>query len=111
AEVRTECRLEQLRFRCTLVPTIEAASGGRPYVTISAYGEMVDVLWKAGQTVTACRLEALWNALANTHTFSLLCGYAMENFYEDAAVDEICSHHSHVVSSTGDVAVVTCAAL
>ena len=68
---------------------------------------MVDVLWKAGQTVAACRLEALWNALANTHAFSLLCGYAMDNFYKDAAVDEICSHHSHVVSSTGAAAAVT----
>jgi hypothetical protein len=97
---------DQSRFRGALVPVIEAACGGRPDVTVRAYGEMVDVLWKAGQTVAACRLEALWNTLANSHAFSLLCGYAMGNVYKDAAVDEICSHHSHVVSSTGDAAVV-----
>jgi len=53
---------------------------------------------EGGQTVAACRLETLWNTLANTHAFSLLCGYAIGNLYKDAAVDEICSHHSHVVS-------------
>jgi len=94
------------RFRDGIVPTIEAACGGQPGVTVRAYGEMVDVLWKRGQTVAATRLETLWNSLANTHAFSLLCGYARGNFYKDAAVEEICSHHTHVVSSTGDVAVV-----
>ena len=47
-----------------------------------AYGEMVDVLWKAGQDVAAIRLEMLWNKLAAMHDFALLCGYAMGNFYK-----------------------------
>jgi hypothetical protein len=106
AQVMVDGMPDHPRFRRALVPVIEAACGGRRDVTVRVYGEMVDVLWKAGQTVAACRLETLWNALANTHAFSLLCGYAMGNFYKDAAVDEICSHHSHVVSSTGDTAVV-----
>jgi hypothetical protein len=43
----------------------------------------------------------LWNQLANTHAFSLLCGYAMGHFYKDANRDEICRHHTHVVSPDG----------
>lgn len=43
----------------------------------------------------------LWNQLALTHDFSLLCGYAMGNFYKDAAVEDICRQHSHVVSAEG----------
>jgi hypothetical protein len=89
-------------FNEAIVPVIQQACGGRSDCIVRAYGEMVDVLWKAGQTVAATRLEMLWNDLAASHSFSLLCGYAMGNFYKDAAVDDICSHHSHVVSDTGD---------
>jgi hypothetical protein len=67
---------------------------------------MVDVLWKGGHTVAATRLEMLWNKLAATHDFSLVCGYSMGNFYKDAAIEEICSHHSHILSGTGEAALV-----
>ena len=41
-----------------------------------------------------------------THDFSLVCGYSMGNFYKDAAIEEICSHHSHILSGTGEAALV-----
>jgi hypothetical protein len=90
-----------------IVPVIEQACRGRKDCVVRAYGEMVDVLWKAGQTVAATRLEMLWNNLAASHAFSLLCGYAMGNFYKDAAVEEICSHHSHVVADSGQAVLFT----
>lgn len=68
---------------------------------IRAYGEMVDLLWKANHTVAAVRLEMLWNQLAATHDFSLLCGYSMGSFYKGAHLAEICDHHTHVVSGAG----------
>jgi hypothetical protein len=89
-------------FTETIGPMIREAGGGRPDCVVRAYGEMVDVLWKDGQTVAATRLETLWNALANSHAFSLLCGYSMGNFYKNAAVEEICNHHSHVISERGE---------
>jgi hypothetical protein len=58
---------------------------------------MVDVLWQDGLTAAAIALEMLWNQLAMTHDFSLLCGYAMGNFYKDAGMRDICAQHSHVV--------------
>ena len=71
---------------------------GRERVSIRAYGEMVDVLWKQGLPDSAIRLEVLWNDLATTHAFSLLCGYAMGNFYKEAGrFAEVCRHHTHVV--------------
>jgi DcmR-like sensory protein len=91
------------RFQNAITPIMERACGGWKECVVRAYGEMVDVLWKGGHTVAATKLETLWNMLANTNRFSLLCGYAMGNFYKEAAVDEICSHHSHVVSSSGEV--------
>jgi hypothetical protein len=47
---------------------------------------------------TAVRLETLWNQLAQSHAFGLLCGYSMGHFYKDAAHQEICRLHTHVSS-------------
>lgn len=90
------------RFRRTVVPLIEKASAGRADSVVRAYGEMVDVLWQSGQTVAATRLEVLWNELATTHDFSLLCGYAMGNFYKDADRGEVCRQHTHVMGDQGE---------
>jgi hypothetical protein len=62
---------------------------------------MVDVLWKKGERDAAIRLEMLWNQLSHIEAFSLLCGYAMGDFYKDANVDDICRQHSHIVSADG----------
>ena len=89
-------------FRNTMIPMLERIAAARASGAIRAYGEMVDVLWRAGHNVAAVKLEMLWNELARTHEFSLLCGYSMGTFYKNAAVDEICAHHTHVVSASGE---------
>jgi hypothetical protein len=62
---------------------------------------MVDLLWKQGQSVAAVRLEMLWNKLAATQDCSLLCGYAMGNFYKGSQQQEICDQHTHVLAADG----------
>jgi hypothetical protein len=84
-------------FNTHLTAAIDRVCRGRKNCTIRAYGEMVDVLWQDGFTTAAIRLEMLWNQLAMTHDFSLLCGYAMGSFYKDAGMRDICALHSHVV--------------
>lgn len=106
AEFMVDGMPDRMRFTHTVAPVIENACRGRKDCVVRAYGEMVDVLWKAGHVGAATRLEMLWNGLARTQSFSLLCGYAMGNFYKDGAVDDICSHHTHVVSEAGTVAAV-----
>ena len=91
-------------FKAKATEAISQVSRGRTDCTIRAYGEMVDLLWKNGHSVAAVRLEMLWNKLAMTHDFSLLCGYAMGNFYKDASINEICQQHTHVVGAGGEVA-------
>ena len=88
-------------FRDAMSEVIATACRERLDCTVRIYGELVDVLWKDGQQEAAIRLEMLWNQLANTRGFSLLCGYAMGNFYKDANVQEVCRHHTHVVSADG----------
>jgi len=77
---------------------ISKEHGGRP---LRAYGEMVDVLWRDGQEAAAIRLETLWNQLADSHEFKLLCGYSMGHFYKRAALEKIKAQHSHLTSDTG----------
>jgi hypothetical protein len=88
-------------FHARITRSIERLCRGRQDCTIRAYGEMVDLLWKDGESTAAVQLEMLWNRLATTHDFSLLCGYAMGNFYKDASVGDICHHHTHVIASDG----------
>lgn len=90
-------------FKDTMLPILETMAGGREHQPMRVYGEMVDLLWRAGQTVAAVKLEMFWNELAQSHDFALLCGYAMGNFYKNASVEEICQQHTHVVSSSGEL--------
>jgi hypothetical protein len=95
---------DENRFTTNMVSAIDRLCRGRTDCVIRAYGEMVDLLWKDGSTLAAVQLEMLWNKLAMTHDFSLLCGYGMGNFYKDANVEDICSQHSHVLSAEGAAA-------
>jgi hypothetical protein len=88
-------------FRHTMSETLKRITRGHEHTTVRAYGEMVDVLWKDGLEAAAIRLETLWNQLANTYDFKLLCGYAMGNFYKGVALDEIRARHSHLVFDDG----------
>ena len=60
-----------------LVAGLRASRGG---AAIRAFGEMVDLLWRDGNSDAATRLEELWNDLATTHRFPLLSAYAMSTF-------------------------------
>ena len=91
-------------FRRNVGQVLEQAIRGRERTPVRAYGEMVDLLWKRGQTDAAIRLEVLWNELASAYSFSLMCGYAMGNFYKQASkMEEVAQQHTHVVGVTSNV--------
>jgi signal transduction histidine kinase len=88
------------RFHTTIGQLIRESLGARPSTGARAYGEMVDLLWKDGNTDGALRLESLWNELLSEHDVTLLCAYALGNFYTEAhtsGFEEICRHHSQVI--------------
>ena len=65
---------------------------------VRAYGEMVDLLWQRGEHEAAAQVEALWNELAATFAFSLLCTYAVNHFPTHGAhYQQICALHTDVV--------------
>ena len=74
-----------------------AAATGRP---VRAYGEMVGLLWEAGDVMAVIELETHWNDLAAAIPFSLYCAYRSESVsgHEHAdALARVCQLHSSVV--------------
>ena len=88
------------RFRSLVGKVLKRGVGGTTRTVTRAYGEMVDLLWKDGNVEAAIRLEQLWNDLATTHKFSLLCAYGMSNFHREAhahGFEAICREHRQVI--------------
>jgi signal transduction histidine kinase len=93
------------RFHATVGRVIDACHHDGTHRSIRAYGEMVDLLWKDGNTEGAIKLEELWNDLAHRYDFSLLCAYSMGNFYrasDSEHFDRICAQHTRVVPTEPD---------
>ena len=67
---------------------------------VRAYGEMVGLLWKAGQVTAATQLEELWNRLLVDSEVSLFCAYPVDVFgpdFEGAKVDALLCAHTHLL--------------
>ena len=81
-------------FEKAVVPCLSPTDLAAP--PVHAYGEMVDILWRAGNVAGALRLEDLWNDLQARHHFELLCAYAAEglNAQPEADVDGMGSRHN-----------------
>jgi hypothetical protein len=70
-----------------------------PENRVRVYGELVDVLCERGQKAAAVALEELWNRLARTRRFALLCGYRLDLFDRTSQVEtlrDVCRLHTHV---------------
>jgi hypothetical protein len=86
------------RFERVVGGLVDEISARHPGPTIRAFGEMVDVLWRRGQQPAAIALEELWNELANTRSFALLCGYHLDIFEPEVqreALPKVLGAHSH----------------
>jgi hypothetical protein len=90
--------LDRELFYANLGPRLdEIFASGRK---VSAFGEMVAILLKAGQAQAAIDLEELWNEVARSRELSILCAYPVGAFVGEKA-DEIfsgiCKTHTHIV--------------
>jgi len=80
-----------------LVDATRAAAEGK---RLRVYGEMVGVLWEAGQFPSAIRVEQLWNRLRKNSPFDLYCGYPIDVFdrqFEMGVVDALLCAHTHLL--------------
>ncbi len=80
--------------------TAARACRATPDVSVHVYGEMVHLLWADDRVEAAIALERLWNELAATTSFHLLCGYGLSERKRPAepnAVTRVCAAHARVV--------------
>ncbi len=87
-------------FTAIVAGAFERLIDNRNYLVVRCYGEMVGALCQDGNTEAAYLLEQYWNELADRYKYSLLCGYAIDDFMHDegiAGVRRICDLHKHVL--------------
>ena len=87
-------------FIATVGSVFEKVLVQRQYLVVRAFGEMVDLLFKDGNTDGALLLEKLWNELASRYQYSLLCAYSIENFLHEAGVADfrrVCDQHTNAL--------------
>ena len=81
----------------------EAVRGAaRGWAGVRAFGEMASLLWEAGHPAMALRVEQLWDELAETEKFALLCAYRLEGFAGSGQANGflgVCDSHSLVLPS------------
>lgn len=91
-------QVDPAAFNTHFRPAILAA--GEAPGPVRIYGEVVALLWAAGQVNAALELEEFWNELGQQIPFSLFCGYPrdlVESSEYQGAVADICRLHTAVV--------------
>lgn len=66
---------------------------------LTVFGEMVAVLWEQNNRAGALALENLWNNVMQESVFHLHCAYPgwLFNGRDEAALQDICAAHSHIL--------------
>lgn len=87
-------------FQQLIATTVRNMAESGPGLT--AYGEIVGVLWDRGMVTAALELESWWAELGNEVDFELTCGYPSESFASEAdAFVEVCHLHGGALSPLG----------
>jgi PAS domain S-box-containing protein len=98
---------DEARFNATVGALIQERLRDSAGAGLRAFGEMVEVLWRAGHRQAAIRLEEYWHRLAARHPFALLCAYSMGNFFNAAiepSLEDVCNTHTYVRPVVGTIA-------
>jgi hypothetical protein len=92
-------------FMATVGRVFERLLDKHYYLVVRAYGEMVDLLWQEGNHEAAIVVEQYWNDLANLYRYSLLCGYSIKEFEDEARKEgfsKVCGCHSRAFPIEAD---------
>jgi hypothetical protein len=88
------------RFQDVIDAALHTLRESAPGATIRAFGEMVGILWAAGQFAAAIRLEQFWNRLLNRDGVNLYCAYPIDilsSGFHSKNVDALLSNHTHIL--------------
>ncbi len=90
------------RFEQTVGKLVRRLSKNAP---LSIYGEVVELYAEEANFAAALKLEDIWDALAETISFRLMCGYSSAHFAAPGAetkLHRVCRAHSHVLTTADD---------
>jgi anti-sigma regulatory factor (Ser/Thr protein kinase) len=90
-------RPDQGRFEAHIGSLVDAA--GEDGCPVRIFGEMVAMLWDDGNVAGAIQLEQLWNDVARSRPFSLMCAYPTTALGSATLADanRVCELHSSVL--------------
>src|ERR1700694_4652510 len=94
--------VDEGRFNDIIGSALSQMRGAAKERRLAVFGELVALLWAEGKPQEAIRVEQLWNDLAKSHSFSLLCSYPITGFDNERHIEpflKMCSTHSGVVPS------------
>ena len=87
-------------FRSVIGDAVKGVQSRAGHTGVRAYGEMVGLLWTAGQRAAAVELEEYWNRLLHSSNISLFCAYPLDIFAEEfqvETIDALLCCHTHLV--------------
>ena len=103
-KVMVEGLVDEGRFREIVGGALVKAESSiaRKQGRVAVFGELVALLWAADRPSEAIRVEQLWNDLAKSHSFSLLCAYPIAGCNHERHIEpflQMCGEHSSVIPS------------
>jgi len=87
-------------FKDLAQATIEQARAGGKFPRVRWWGEMVNLLYIAGNQSGSTRLEELFDEVAHEQSISIFCSFLMDKYdakIYDRAFADVCRTHSHVI--------------
>jgi DcmR-like sensory protein len=87
-------------FSSVVGEALQGVQARAVHTGVRAYGEMVGLLWKAGEYSVAVRLEELWNELLKSKDVALFCAYPIDVFspeFQAGKVDALLCAHTHLL--------------
>jgi DcmR-like sensory protein len=87
-------------FSSVVGEALQGVQARAVHTGVRAYGEMVGLLWKAGEYAAAVRLEELWNELLKSKDVTLFCAYPIDVFspeFQAGKVDALLCAHTHLL--------------
>ena len=87
-------------FKGLAQATIERARAGGKFPRVRWWGEMVNLLYIAGNQSGSTRLEELFDEVAHEQCISIFCSFLMDKYdpkIYDRAFGDVCRTHVHVI--------------
>lgn len=100
AQLMVDGRPDADRFEAVVGETVRRVQQRAGHSAVRAFGEMVGLLWKAGQYSEAAVLEEYWNNLLDSNHLNLFCAYPIDVFGKDfcvEGVDQLLCDHTHML--------------